>query len=258
MSQFVSVIMPAYNAEKYIEKAINSVLNQSYDQFELIVIDDGSEDNTAEIIKAMVIKDKRVHFFRNEKNRGVSASRNLGIAQSIGDWIAFLDSDDMWRSEKLEKQINLIRNNEHANLIYTGLSFMDENDNPNSYVLKIPELVKYKDLLKQNIIACSSVLVKKQCLSGLKMERDDMHEDFAMWLKILKTESYAYGINEPLLIYRLSKNSKSGNKIKAAKMTFMVYRHIGLNIFQSAYFMLFYTFKNIKKYRKLNCRHCVS
>lgn len=251
MSVVVSVIMPAYNAEKYIEKTINSVLNQSYDNFELIVIDDGSKDNTAEIIIAMANKDKRIHFFQNAKNLGVSVTRNYGISLANTDWIAFLDSDDMWTSDKLDKQIKLISNNERVNLLFTGSSFVDENDKPYSYVLQIPEEVKYKELLKQNIISCSSVLVKKQCLSGLKMERDDMHEDFAMWLKILKKENCAYGINEPLLIYRLSKNSKSGNKIKAAKMTFMVYRHVGLNLFQSAYYILFYTIKSIKKYKKI-------
>lgn len=254
MSLFVSVIMPAYNAEKTIEKTISSVLNQSYDKFEIIIIDDGSKDNTAEIVSAIANKDKRIRFFRNEKNVGVSATRNRGISLAKGDWIAFLDSDDMWTADKLEKQIKLIANKARANLLFTGSSFIDENNNPYSYILKIPEVVKYRDLLKQNVISCSSVLVKKQCLSGLKMERDDMHEDFAMWLQILKKEHCAYGINEPLLIYRLSKGSKSGNKVKAAKMTFMVYRYVGLNLFQSVYYMLFYTIKSVGKYKNIKSR----
>ncbi|NLI92082.1 MAG: glycosyltransferase family 2 protein [Peptococcaceae bacterium] len=251
MDILVSVIMPAYNSEKYIEKAISSVLSQSYSNFELIVVDDGSRDDTAIIVSEIAGRDKRIQFFRNQKNSGVSETRNFGISQAKGDWIAFLDSDDMWAPGKLEKQIKLIKNKEHANLLFTGSSFIDENDNPYSFMLKIPEEIKYKDLLKQNIISCSSVLLNKQLLAEYKMERNDLHEDYALWLKILRNENYAYGINEPLLIYRLSKNSKTGNKMKSAKMTFMVYRHVGLNFFQSVYYMLFYTIKSFKKYSKI-------
>jgi teichuronic acid biosynthesis glycosyltransferase TuaG len=251
MNIFISVVIPAYNSERTIDKTISSVLNQSYDKFEIIIIDDGSQDNTVEVVNTIANKDKRIRLFRNEKNLGVSATRNRGISLAKGDWIAFLDSDDMWSTDKLEKQIKFINNNEHVNLLFTGSSFIDENNNPYSYVLKIPEEVKYKDLLKQNIISCSSVLVKKQCISGLKMERDDIHEDFAMWLQILKKEQYAYGINEPLLIYRLSKNSRSGNKVKAARMTFMVYRYVGLSLFKSAYYMIFYISRSLMKYKRI-------
>lgn len=252
MGPYVSIIMPAYNSGRFIEKAINSVLNQSYNNFELLIIDDGSEDNTADIVNTIAKKDLRIHYIRNEKNLGVSAARNRGILLASGDWIAFLDSDDKWASDKLEKQINLINENKLVKFLFTGSSFVDERDNPYSYVFRVPEKVSYQDLLKQNVISCSSVLVNKQCISGLKMERDDLHEDFAMWMQILKKETYAYGINQPLLIYRLSGNSKSGNKVKSAKMTFKVYRYLGLNLFQSVYFMFFYLYRNAKKYRRIS------
>lgn len=254
----ISIIMPAYNSEQYIGDAISSVIAQTYQKWELIIIDDASKDNTANIVKEFMKQDNRIRFYKNEKNNGVSATRNTGISLSIGEWIAFLDSDDLWVPNKLEKQIKLKNNNKQANFIFTGSSYIDENSNPYLYELEIPEKVKYKDLLKQNIISCSSVLVKKQCLSGIKMERDNMHEDFAMWLKILKNEPWAYGINEPLLIYRLSKSSKSGNKIKAAKMTVEVYRYMGLNLFQLMYYVISYIIKSLKKYRKIKSSYSLT
>ena len=138
-------------------------------------------------------------------------------------------------------------------LVYTGSSFIDENENPYSYVRQVPETVSYKKLLNQNVISCSSVLAKKEVLSSVKMEHDKMHEDFLVWLKILRNFNVcAYGINEPLLVYRISKGSKSGNKIKAAKMTYMVYKHMELNIFQRGYYMVQYTIRSLIKYRNIN------
>ncbi len=250
----ISIVMPAYNAEKYIDKSIESVLNQTYRNIELIIINDCSKDKTEEIIEKYCKQDIRVRKYTNQINSGVSFSRNFGVEQANGEWIAFLDSDDIWKEEKLQKQIDLLnRENMEPLLIYTGSSFIDENENPYSYIRQVPQTVCYKRLLNQNVISCSSVLAKKEILSSVKMEYDKMHEDFLVWLKILKNFNVcAYGINEPLLIYRISKNSKSGNKIKAAKMTYMVYKHIGLNVFQRVYYMIQYTVRSLIKYKNIN------
>lgn len=250
----ISVVMPAYNAEKYIEKSIQSVLNQTYKNIELIIVNDCSKDKTEDIIEKYCKQDARVRKYTNQINSGVSFSRNFGVEQANGEWIAFLDSDDIWKEEKLQKQIDLLKREKmQPVLVYTGSSFIDENDNPYSYVRQVPETVSYKRLLNQNVISCSSVLAKKEVLSSIKMEHDKMHEDFLVWLKILKNfDICAYGINEPLLVYRISKNSKSGNKIKAAKMTYMVYKHMKLNIFQRAYYMIQYTIRSLIKYRNIN------
>ena len=247
----ISIVMPVYNAEKFLSQSIESVLKQTYTNFELIIIDDYSTDNSAKIIKELLKSDRRIKLVSNEQNCGVAYTRNRGIEYANGDWVAFIDSDDMWQKDKLKKQVELLNyfDNEPI-LIYTGSSFIDENNKPYKFIMQVPKTVTYKELLKQNIISCSSTLVKKQALSNVKMQYDNMHEDFLTWLKILKKYNvYAYGINEPLLIYRISRNSKSGNKIKAAKMTYMVYKNFGISLIKRWYYMFCYMIRSIKKYK---------
>lgn len=247
----ISVIMPAYNAEAYISFAMDSVLSQTYRNLELLVIDDGSKDRTAGIITEYAEKDPRVHMMKLPVNRGVANARNAGVIQASGNWVAFLDSDDAWEINKLEAQISLaVRKS--AVFLFTGSSFIDEEGKKLSSVLKVPEEIRYRELLKQNVISCSSVLIRKELLQTYPMKAGkDMHEDFAVWLQILRTGITAYGINEPLLIYRMHRKSKSGNKMHAAGMTFRVYRYIGLNPAEAFYYWLIYSFRSIQKYRKI-------
>ena len=246
----VSVVMPAYNCEKYIVEAIKSVLAQTYENWELLVLDDWSKDNTLQIIKQFSQKDSRIKVIPNGKNMGVSATRNRGIEFASGDWIAFLDSDDMWKPSKLEKQLKVADNNS-AEFIFTGVSYINEKSEPFKGTFEVPEKVTYKKLRYQNVISCSSVLVKKKYFENIKMEKDEMHEDYAVWLRILKLGVIAYGVNEPLLIYRISRNSKSGNKIKTAKKTYEVFRFVGINPIGSAYFMMRHIVASIGKYKKI-------
>lgn len=246
----VSIIMPAYNCEKYVVEAIESVINQTYSNFELLVIDDGSKDSTLQIINDFAEKDNRIKALQNEKNSGVSATRNRGISIAEGNWIAFLDSDDIWEEEKLEKQMNYAKEND-ADFIFTGSSYIDEEGKPYSGIFEVPEKVSYRKLLRHNVITCSSVLVKKKYFENIKMEKDEMHEDYAVWLRILKLGISAYGVNEPLLIYRISRNSKSGNKMKTIKMTYKVFRFVGINSIGSAYFMMRHVLASVGKYKKI-------
>ena len=246
----VSIIMPAYNCEKYVVEAIESVINQTYSNFELIVIDDGSNDSTLKIINDLAEKDNRIKALQNEKNSGVSATRNRGISIAEGNWIAFLDSDDIWVEEKLEKQMNCVKEN-NADFIFTASTYIDEDGKPYRGIFEVPEKISYRKLLRQNVITCSSVLVKKKYFDNIKMEKDEMHEDYAVWLRILKLGITAYGVNEPLLIYRISRNSKSGNKIKTVKMTYKVFRFIGINPIWSAYYMVNHVTRSLKKYRNI-------
>lgn len=249
----VSIIMPAYNAEKYITEAIESVQNQTYANWELLVLDDGSSDNTPSIILKKCEEDKRIQFYQNAVNMGVAKTRNKGVELSRGEWIAFLDSDDKWDDQKLEKQMKAVEEHCDAALFFTASSFMSENGHPLSYILQVPEKVFYKDLLKQNVISCSSVLVKKDCLKAYPMpDMKLIHEDFAVWLQILKEGNYAVGINEPLLTYRLSANSKSGNKLKAARMNWNTYRYLKINYLLSVKYMFHYALRSLKKYSKLS------
>ena len=244
----VSIIMAAYNAEKTIELAI--VLNQTYSNFELLVINDCSKDGTAKLVEDFSAKDNRVRLISNEKNSGVSFTRKHGLEEANGSWIAILDSDDAWAPEKLEKQIEL-QNRTNADLLFTGSAFMDSEGRPIDWYLHAPAEATYRQLLKQNVLSNSSALVRKELYAKHYAVGDGMHEDFAIWLSILKDGKKAYGVDEPLLIYRIAKSSKSGNKIKAAKMNWNTYRYVGLNVVEAAYYEAWYMFKNVMKYANL-------
>ena len=246
----ISIIMAAYNAEKTIEQAINSVLSQTYPDFELLVVNDCSTDKTAMLAEAIVKKDDRVRLISNEKNSGVSYTRKHGLEEASGEWVAILDSDDAWAPEKLEKQINLQKKT-NADLLFTGSAFMDADGKPIDWYLAAPAEVTYRQLLKQNVLSNSSALVRKELYTKYYAVGDGMHEDFAIWLSILKDGRKAYGVDEPLLIYRIAKSSKSGNKFKAAKMNWNTYRYIGLNPIEAAYYEGWYMIKNVIKYTNL-------
>ena len=246
----VSIIMAAYNAEKTIEQAINSVLRQTYTDFELLVVNDCSKDRTVELVKGIAATDGRVRLISNVKNSGVSYTRKHGLEEATGSWIAILDSDDAWAPEKLEKQIEL-QNRTNADLLFTGSDFMDSEGRPIDWYLHAPAEVTYRQLLKQNVLSNSSALVRKGLYAKYYAVGDRMHEDFAIWLSILKEGRKAYGVDEPLLIYRIAKSSKSGNKVKAAKMNWNTYRYVGLNVVEAAYYEAWYMVKNLAKYANL-------
>ena len=213
----ISIIMAAYNAENTIGQAITSVIQQTYADFELIIINDCSTDRTVDVINEFIKKDARIRLINNSKNMGVSYTRKHGLDESKGSWIAILDSDDLWLPEKLAKQVEFQKKN-NADLLYTGSGFMNVDGKQINWKLNVPEVITYRQLLKQNILSNSSALVRKDLYEKYYAVGDDMHEDFAIWLQILRNGIKAYGINEPLLIYRLDDKSKSGNKLKAAMM----------------------------------------
>jgi len=240
--------MAAYNAENSIRQAIESVLAQTYANFELLVVNDGSIDGTKSIVEEYTQRDKRVRLLCNPDNTGVSQTRLNGVRAATGNWIAVLDSDDAWTPDKLEKQMAMQKQT-GASLLYTGSQFMDHTGKRLDWVMNVPKQVSYRRLLKQNILSNSSSLCRKELYEKYYVMGDDMHEDFALWLSILKDGESAYGVDEPLLIYRLSPDSKSGNKLHAAKMNWNTYRSVGLNPIKAVYYMVWYTIKGLLKYR---------
>lgn len=246
----VSVIMAAYNAEKTIEQSINSVLNQTYPAVELLVVDDYSQDRTVKLVENIMARDNRVRLIYNKENSGVSYTRKHGLEEAKGAWIAILDSDDIWAPEKLEKQI-ILQKKMNADFLFTGSAFMDSDGQPIDWYLHAPSEVTYRHLLKQNVLSNSSSLVRKELYEKYYAVGDGMHEDFAVWLGILKEGKKAYGVDEPLLTYRIAKSSKSGNKIKAAKMNWNTYRYIGLNPLSAFYYECWYVVKGLMKYKNL-------
>lgn len=247
----VSIIMPAYNAERYIKASIRSVLDQTWTDWELIVVDDCSADGTADIVRAFQEKEPRIRLLKNTANSGTAASRNAGTAQARGEWVAFLDSDDCWRRDKLALQLDFAKKN-CCPFTFTGSGFMDEEGQPLSYYLSAPGRLTFRQLLKQNRISCSSVLIRRELMVDFPAASDRMHEDFAAWLMILKNNRMAaQGLDMPLLIYRISRGSKSGNKLNAALMTFRVYRYVGLSLPYALYCWGWYVLRSLKKYTTL-------
>ena len=246
-----SIIMPAYNASSTIGDSIESVLKQTYSNWELIVVNDCSNDNTSEKVVEYSARDKRIKLINKLKNEGVGSARNTGVLNSNSEWIAFLDSDDMWSEDKLEKILELMRKNPNGKLFFTGSAFINYEGKRSNYILQVPQKIDFEELLKQNLISCSSVVVSKESMLKYNMPKGNLHEDYATWLSILKDEPFAYGLNEPLLIYRMSKNSKSGNKLKAVKMNWTTYRTVGVSFFKAVVSMFSYIYRNIKKYSSI-------
>lgn len=244
----VSVIMPVYNAARFLKESVESVLSQTYADFEFILIDDCSTDNSYTILSEYAQSDSRIRLYKNEENKGVSYTRNFGVSKACGDYVALIDSDDIWSSDKLEKQLALISRFPDTDLCYTGSAFIDTNSVMSDFVFRVPESVDYKKLLKQNVASCSSVLIKKEWLIKYPMAHDNMHEDFAVWLSVLRDGGVARGVDQPLLIYRVLSNSKSGNKFRSMGMTYRVYKYIGLNFFARIYYMIHYIISGIKKH----------
>ena len=252
-SELISVIMPAYNSARTLEDAASSVLEQTYENIELLIADDDSSDDTSEICQALASKDSRVHVITNTSNQGALKTRLKAVKEAKGEWIAFLDSDDLWKPDKLSKQLAL-RDDTGCDLVYTGSSFIDENGRPFEWIMHVPERIEYRQLLRQNIISNSSVLVKKDLFVRFAPDNEDkhdMHEDFACWLGMLRAGHTARGIDEPLITYRLSKSSMSGNKIKAYSMNMYTYKYVGLGFFSRLYYQMCYSVNGINKYRHL-------
>lgn len=240
--------MAAYDAEKTIVRAIQSVVDQTYENWELLVINDCSKDNTVEVVRSF--SDPRIKLYQNPVNYGVSKTRKVGLDAAAGEWIAILDSDDAWTTDKLEKQMALASST-GAELIFTGSAFMNNEGEPIEWILHVPERIEYRELLKQNVVSNSSVLVRTDLYRSYFAIGDGMHEDFAIWLGMTRDGHTAYGIDEPLLIYRLSSASKSSNKLKAVRMNWKTYRYMGLSVPTALYYMCWYAFKGLRKYKNL-------
>ncbi|MEE0450594.1 glycosyltransferase family 2 protein [Peptacetobacter sp.] len=243
----VSIITPVYNAERFLEDTIKSVQKQSYKNWELVLVDDCSKDSSSEIIEKFQNSDDRIRYIKLEKNSGAAISRNTGIKNAKGRFIAFVDSDDLWEKTKLEKQIEYMLR-ENIGFSFTSYRYMRENGEKTTKVAKAPKKIDYEGLLKNTIIGCSTVVLDRKIIGDFEMPLVKRGQDTATWLKILRTEKYAYGIEEPLVNYRIVGNSLSSNKIKALKRTWNTYRNVeGLGLFKSMYVFCFYVVNAIRK-----------
>lgn len=241
----VSVIMPAYNAEEYIADAIESVLSQDV-LLELLIIDDCSTDHTAEIAGEYADGEKII-LLRNKANLGAAESRNRGIRRASGKYVAFLDADDWWAQGKLTAQCRLLEETDRV-LCCTGRELMNPDGTSQDKIIEVPAEITYSMLLRTNSIPCSSVVMRTETAREFYMCHDELHEDYILWLRVLKKYGAACGLNEPLLKSRMSRGGKSRNKLKSAKMQFGVYRYLGFGVFRSCYYFLMYVFHGVRKY----------
>ncbi|BCJ93374.1 glycosyl transferase [Anaerocolumna cellulosilytica] len=239
----VSIIIPAYNSAKYINKAIYSALAQSIEK-EIIIIDDNSQDDLVSKLKDYDFAKDTIKYIKNQVNVGVAEARNIGVDASTGKYIAFLDADDWWIDTKLKRQLELISLKKAA-FSYTAREIFNDNGTSTGKIVCTKEEITYKSLLYHNCVACSSVLLKRDIALRYPMKSSDVHEDYLTWLRILKDGNSAYGLNEPLLCYRLSKNGKSRNKVKSAKMTFGVHRKLGRNCGEAFFYTASHLLHNI-------------
>lgn len=229
-SAYVSVIIPAYNCAHFIEKAIDSALCQDV-ELEVIVVNDCSTDNLDSVMEKYS-QLENVVYITNENSLGAAKSRNKGVAFARGEYIAFLDGDDIWREGKLKKQLDLMEKTDSV-LCTTAREIITADGFLTGKIIPTKTQISYKKLLRHNCISCSSVVIKREVALEFPMHHEDSHEDYIMWLEVLNKYDSACGINEPLLLYRSSSTGKSGSKLQSAKKTFMVYRYMGFGIFKS-------------------------
>ena len=246
----VSIITPCYNAEKTIIETLNSVLAQSYPNWEMIIVDDSSTDTTVHIINDWMSKDSRIRLYRTSSPSGSPAlPRNIGIDKSKGEFIAFLDSDDVWLPNKLHLQVNYMCHNNY-DLTYSFYEKMSWEGHRSNRIIKTRDEVTYNDLLKSNAIPCLTSMIKKAAIGNIRF-KSIPQEDFCFWLDILKKGVVGHNIGIVTALYREAKNSRSANKVDMFKGYWNVIRKVqGISLLPSLYYMGTYALYGIIKYLK--------
>ena len=250
MNDLVSIITPCYNDEKYIGEAIESVLSQSYQNWELFVVDDCSTDNSAKIIHSYCEKDPRIRYYKTDAPTGSPVvPRNIAIEKANGRLIAFLDSDDVWFPTKLEQQIKLFSDEKTA-VVFSNHEKINEQGERKNRVVIAPQTITYKRLLKENAIRNSAGIYDTQKVGKVYLQNIN-YEDFILWLEILKKGFVARNTNTVEILYRIRKKSISDDKIRAAKWTWNIYRNVEKqSLLKSLYCFLNYGVRAGFKYLK--------
>lgn len=224
MEELVSIIVPVYNAGSYIEETVKRVCAQTYDRWELLLVDDCSGDDSREKIEALCEKDARIRLIAKDRNEGAALARNTGVRNAKGRYIAFLDADDVWLAEKLEKELQFMEKKQAA-FAFTGYEFGDEAAKGTGRVVAVPETLTYKKALSRTVIFTTTVMFDTKKIDRELIRMPDIKsEDTATWWKILRHGYTAYGLNETLAIYRRPGKSLSSNKLAAMKRIWNLYR----------------------------------
>lgn len=248
MKELVSVIIPVYNANKYIEATVKSIIEQSYENWELLLVDDGSTDGSTETINRIVEEDgtNRVIALFPSEHGSAARARNYGLEHAKGRYIAFLDADDLWEKDKLSKEVAFMQDRQ-VGFVFTGYEFADADGNGTGKVVKVPETLNYRQALKNTTIFTSTVLLDTQKIDRELIKMPEIKsEDTATWYQILKNGHLAYGLNENLVKYRRVANSLSSNKLEAIRRIWNLYRKAEkLSVIYSAYNFVFWAFRAV-------------
>ncbi|MBE5862821.1 MAG: glycosyltransferase family 2 protein [Lachnospiraceae bacterium] len=246
----VSIVTPVYNVEKFIEETMDSVRAQTFQDWELLLVEDGSKDHTADVISAYLerTQEHRIRLIRMEQNGGAARARNRGVKEAKGRYLAYIDADDLWEPEKLEHQLALMQE-KGAAFSFTGYEFADENGKGLGKIVKVPETIDYKEALKNTTIFTSTVMFDLQQLTKEELEMPQIKsEDTALWWRVLRSGHLAYGLDENLVKYRRAGKSLSSNKLEALRRIWNLYRKAeGMSIPSSAWHFCFWAVRAVKR-----------
>ena len=241
----ISVIIPVHNAEKFIEETVASVRRQTYREWELLLIENGSEDRSLEVCNRLAEEDSRIRVLKC-KGRGAAAARNTGTVSAIGRYQCFLDADDIWKEDKLEKELAFC-GERGAAFVFTGYEFADENAKGTGKIVRVPETISYEEALGNTTIFTSTVMFDRKKLPlKLMLMPKVASEDTATWWQILRSGYTGYGLDEPLTLYRRSARTLSSNKLEALRRTWNLYRKVeGFGVFKSLRYFVKYAVRAV-------------
>ncbi|MCH5341200.1 MAG: glycosyltransferase family 2 protein [Acetatifactor sp.] len=248
MSELVSIIVPVYNVEKVIKETMDSVLAQTYPHWELLLVEDCSKDNSAGVIMDYIAEkeDNRIRLIRQPSNQGAARARNRGLNQARGRYISYLDADDLWVPEKLEKQLKLMEQKDAA-FSFTGYEFADEKGIGLGKIVRVPETLSYTQALSNTTIFTTTVMFDTQKIPKDLLEMPEIKsEDTALWWRVLRTGYVAYGLDENLARYRRAGRTLSSNKLEAIRRIWNLYRKAeGLSLIRSMWHFCFWAVRAV-------------
>lgn len=246
-NELVSIITPIFNGAKYVNETANSIISQSYTNWEWLIVDDCSTDNSYELIQKLAIDDPRIRIFKNDVNSKTYASRNKALEHATGNFIAFVDADDVWHENKLEKQLNFMLENAYP-FCYTNFKRFKLDPTEDGKIVNVPSKANFNTIISTNHIATSSVMINVAITGAFRM-KNVYHDDFTLWLELLQRVPFASGLNETMMFYRLTPNSLSRNKFKSAMKVYDIFtNNLQLSYFKSRILFLRWAFYTTKKY----------
>jgi len=251
-TSLVTIVTPMYNSAGYISETIESVLQQTYQNWEMILVDDCSSDKSVEIVKRYMERDPRIHLIELKDNSGGAVARNAAINAAKGRYIAFLDSDDLWREDKLSEQVKFMSEND-VKFSYSAYQVVNTQLKKIGEV-GVPSRLSYKEMLKTNFMGCLTVIYDVAYFGKVEMPLIRRRQDYGLWLKLLKRVTYAYGVNQCYAKYRVHDGSLSSNKLTTSTFTWKIlYEVESLGLFKSAYYFSHYAIRGLirSKFPKL-------